>query len=184
MTMRFAIMAAAAITISAPVLAQADAAADFQARYTQLRAAMEAHDQAAIGAIMAPDYAMTDLNGETRTREQMMGARRGGRDRPAGAAPTSPAAPTDAAKPAAPRPQRQVTLTVQSATVTGPVATVVLQTKMNGTRTGDDGKPHTMEMTAVSTDTWAKVGDAWQLKASVQKSMEMKRDGEVVFSQG
>jgi hypothetical protein len=55
---------------------------------------------------------------------------------------------------------------------------------MNGSRTGDDGKPHTMEMTSVSNDTWVKVGDDWRLKASVQKSMEVKRDGEVVFSQG
>ncbi|WP_423142011.1 nuclear transport factor 2 family protein [Parablastomonas sp. CN1-191] len=173
--------AVAAVAISAPVLAQDDVKAGFETRYAQLRTAMEAHDDAAMGAIMAPDYAMTDLNGETHTRDQMrqMSARRGGPARP-----PSDQAPADGAKPASPKPERQVTLTVQSATVSGPVATVLLQTHANGSRTGEDGKPHTMEMTSLSSDTWVKAGDAWQLKASVQKSIEVKRDGEVVFTQG
>lgn len=179
MLMRF-ITAAAALAISAPILAQTDAKADFQARYTQLSEAMQARDEAAVGAILAPDYTMTDANGDTRTRDQMMGARRGGPARPAGAAPASPSDPAKAAA----RPQRQVTTTVQSATVSGPIANIVLQTQASGSRTGDDGKPHTMEMSSVSNDTWVKVGDAWKLKATVQKSIEVKRDGEVVFKQG
>lgn len=157
-----------AVVLSAPAYAQADQTAQFQDRYTALRAAMEARDADAIGKIFAPEYTMTDLRGEKRTgadmiaRMQKMGGGRGG---PGGG-------------------QRKIETKVMSANVAGDKAVVEQQLVAGGTRPGDDGKDHTMEMVMKSTDTWAKRGDAWLLVESVQTGMTVKRDGEVFFQEG
>ncbi len=176
----------AAFALAAPALAQDDAKAGFQARYTELRTAMQAHDEAAIGAILTPDYAMTDVRGDTHTRADMLagGGRMGG-GRPGGpGAARADAAKPDAAKPAdAARSERKIDQTVLSANVAGDVATVGQQLVMSGSREGDDGQPHTMEMTMLGTDTWVRQNGVWLLKASVQTDMTVKRDGDVVFHQ-
>ncbi len=174
-------LAAAAIMAAVPALADDAAKATFQARYAELRTAMQAHDEAAMGTLMTPDYVMTDIQGATHTRADMaqMGARMGGR--PGGPRP-------DAAKPAqppkdGPRPERKVEQTVLAATVTGDTAKVDQQLKMSGQREGEDGEAHTMEMTSLTTDTWVRQNGVWLLKTSVQKDMSVARDGDVVFHQ-
>lgn len=155
-----------AVILSAPASAQADQTAQFQERYTALRAAMEARDADAIGKIFAPEYTMTDLRGEKRTGADMLARmqKMGGRGGP------------DAS--------RKIETKVLSANVTGDKAVVEQQLVAGGTRAGDDGKDHTMEMVMKSTDTWAKRGDAWLLVESVQTGMTVKRDGEVFFQEG
>ncbi|MDE2411057.1 MAG: DUF4440 domain-containing protein [Sphingomonadales bacterium] len=155
----------ASIAVVAPAQAQDDAKAMFEARYAALRAAMTAHDAAAAGKILAPEYQMTDLRGETRTGAEMI--ERMGKM---------------AAR--APDPSRKVENKVLSATINGSSATVEQQLVGGGKRVGDDGAEHTMEMVMSSTDTWAKRGDAWLLVKSVQTGMTVKRDGEVFFSEG
>ena len=54
---------------------------------------------------------------------------------------------------------------------------------MSGQREGDDGKPHSMQMTMKATDVWVRQNGMWMLKASNQTEMSMVRDGEEVFSQ-
>ena len=72
---------------------------------------------------------------------------------------------------------------VLEATVTGTTAAVKQQLAAKATRPGPDGNEMTMEFEVTSNDTWVKNGDAWQLKASVQKDIVVKRDGEVFFKQ-
>ncbi|PKB19453.1 uncharacterized protein DUF4440 [Novosphingobium kunmingense] len=164
-TLALAATLASSASIAAPALAQADTAAEFEARYAALRTAMEARDAAATGAILAPEYTMTDLRGETRkgadmlARMQKMAAR-------------------------APDAARKIETKVLSATVVGDRATVEQQLVGGARRTGDDGKEHTMEMVMASTDTWARRGEAWLLVSSVQTGMTVKRDGEVFFHEG
>lgn len=164
---RLALLAALApaVMLAAPAIAQSDAAAQFQARYTALRAAMEARDTAAMGEILAPEYKMTDLRGGTRTGADML-------------------AQMQKMAARAPMAGRTVETKVMSATVTGDTAVVEQQLTGGGKRTGDDGKEHTMEMVMKSTDTWVKRGDAWLLADSVQTGMTVKRDGEVFFKEG
>lgn len=157
--------ALASVALVAPAQAQDDAKATFQARYAELRAGMEARDAAAIGKVMAPEYQVTDIRGETRSGAEMM-------QRMAQMAAR------------APDPSRKVETRVLSATVTGDSATVEQQLVAGGKRAGDDGEEHTMEMVMTSTDTWAKRGDAWMLVKSVQTGMTVKRDGEVFFQEG
>lgn len=161
-----ALIAAAAMTlIASPVLAQDDAKAQFQARYVALRAAMEAHDAAAVGKVFAPGYTMTDIRGEVHDGAEVL-------DRLAKLAGKSA------------DPSRRAATTVLSASIIGDTATVEQQLSAGGKRAGDDGQEHTMEVIAISSDTWVRQGGTWRLQKSVQKDMTIKRDGEVFFHQG
>ena len=155
----------ATVALVAPAQAQDEAKTMFHTRYAELRAGMEARDAAAIGKVMAPEYQVTDIRGETRNGSEMM-------QRMAQMAAR------------APDPSRKVETKVLSATIAGDSATVEQQLVASGKRTGDDGEEHTMDMVMTSTDTWAKRGDAWMLVKSVQTGMTVKRDGEVFFSEG
>lgn len=155
----------AVTAVAGPAMAQADAAATFAARYVELRAAMFAHDVAGVAKVMAPEYQVTDLQGETRTGADMM-------ERMAKVAAR------------APDPSRKMETKVLSVTVTGDSATVEQQLIASGKRTADDGAEHAMEMTLTSTDTWARCGEAWMLVKSVQTGRTLKRDGEVFFQEG
>ncbi|MBS0481960.1 MAG: nuclear transport factor 2 family protein [Proteobacteria bacterium] len=155
----------ASIALITPAQAQDDAKAQFQARYTALRSAMEAHDTAAVSAVFAPDYQITDLSGETHPGTDLIARMSKMAARPAD-------------------PSRHVETTVLSAAVSGNSATVQQQLVAGGKRTGDDGQEHTMEMVAESTDTWVKTGDVWKLSKTVQVSRTVKRDGEVFFHEG
>lgn len=157
--------ALATAALIAPAHAQTDAKAEFQARYTALRAAMEAHDAAAIGKIFAPDYQITDLSGDTHPGSELIERMNKMAARPAD-------------------PSRHAETKVLSATIAGNTATVDQQLVAGGKRAGDDGVEHTMEMVAQSTDTWVKTGDDWKLARTVQVSRTVKRDGEVFFHQG
>lgn len=160
-----AAIAFAATATIAPAQAQDDAKALFQARYGELHSAMAARDTATIGKIFAPEYQMTDLQGETHSGAEVL-ERMG---RMAGRTPD---------------PSRKVETKVLSATITGEAATVEQQLVVSGKRVGDDGEEHAMSMEMNSTDTWAKRGDAWILVRSAQTGMTVKRDGEVFLQQG
>ncbi|MFM5886573.1 MAG: nuclear transport factor 2 family protein [Novosphingobium sp.] len=155
----------ASTVLVAPAQAQDDAKAQFQARYGELRSALEAHDAAAMGKIIAPEYVMTDIQGGTHNAAEVM-------ERMAQMAGKSP------------DPSRKAATTVLSAVVSGDSATVEQQLAGGGKRTGDDGAEHTMEMVMKGTDSWARRDGAWVLVKSVQTGITVKRDGEVFFQQG
>lgn len=155
----------AIVALSAPAAAQEDAKAAFQARYAELRSAMESQDAAKVGALITPDYQMTDVNGQVRDFAAVMERMNKMRQAGGGGA------------------QRTSNTTVISATIAGDVATVEQKLEAGGKRMGDDGEEHTMEMIVLSTDTWVKKGDAWLLRKSDQKDMTIKRDGEEFIHQ-
>ena len=179
---------AGALTVAAAAQAAPDTKEQFQRRYTELRGAMAAHDQAALAKIITPDFTMTDVRGETHTAAevaQMEGRRGAGRaDHPRSPAGES-SAPAGPAKPdtAPPRPERKTETTVLAATVSGETASVHQQLHMAMTREGDDGTPHAIDLVIVSDDSWVHHGDAWLLQKSVQKDFIVKRDGEEFMHQ-
>jgi hypothetical protein len=175
-------LAAAPVVLAAPAIAQDDAKALFQTRYDALRTAMQTRDEAALAAIYAPDFAMTDIRGETRPRGDMRGP--GGRMGGPGGRPRPDGAPPRGSRPDGPRPERSITQIVLSASIAGPVATVEQQLVMSGKREGDDGAMHTMGMTTKTTDMWVQMDGVWRLKSSRQTAMTVERDGDVVFSEG
>ncbi len=153
--------AIAAVALASSVAAQEDPKALFQARYDAFRAAMAAQDQAAVSAILAPGYTMTDIQGEVRDASAVAAMLQ---RMPAGMG-------------------RDTKTTVLEATVTGDTAAVKQQLVAKASRPGPDGNEMAMEFEVTSNDSWVKSGDAWQLKASVQKDVVVKRDGEVFFKQ-
>jgi hypothetical protein len=153
--------ALAAVAMASSAMAQEDPKAVFQGRYDTLRSAMAAQDQAAVGTILAPGYSMTDIQGEVRDA--------------AGVATMMQRMP--------PGMGRDAKTTVLEATVSGDTAAIKQQLAAKMARPGPDGAEMTMELEVVSNDTWVKTGDAWQLKASVQKDLTVKRNGDVFFKQ-
>lgn len=152
--------AVAAIASAAP--AQDDPKALFAARYAELRAAMQAKDAAAIARIVAPDYAMTDIRGETHDAASLTKLA----DRMQGGAP-----------------DRTTEAEVLAAAVTGPTAQVRQKVNTRMTRVGPDGAPHKMEMIVLTDDTWVQIDGAWRLRTSIQKDLTVLRDGEEFFHQ-
>ena len=153
--------ALAAVVIAGSAAAQEDPKTAFQARYDSYRAAMAAKDSAKLGAILAPGFEMTDIQGNTHDASGI-----------ATLMERMPAAMTENSK-----------TTVLEATVTGDSAAVKQELAATMVRPGPDGNEMKMEMSVTSNDTWVKSGDTWLLKASIQKDLVVKRDGEVFFKQ-
>jgi ketosteroid isomerase-like protein len=150
-----------AVAIASAAVAQEDPKALFQARYDTFRAAMAAKDAAAANAVLAPGYQMTDIQGNTHDASGV-----------ATLMERMPAAMSQNSK-----------TTVLEAAITGDSAAIKQELAAKMTRPGPDGNAMNLEMSVVSNDTWVKVGDTWLLKASVQKDLTVKRDGEVFFKQ-
>lgn len=153
--------ALAAVVIAGSAAAQEDPKTAFQARYDSYRAAMAAKDSAKLGAILAPGFEMIDIQGNTHDASGI-----------ATLMERMPAAMTENSK-----------TTVLEATVTGDSAAVKQELAATMVRPGPDGNEMKMEMSVTSNDTWVKSGDTWLLKASIQKDLVVKRDGEVFFKQ-
>lgn len=159
MTSRFWLAAGlASAVLSAPALAQDDLKPLFQARYTELRSALQSGDVASARAILAPGYELTDIRGEVQNADAML--ERAGR--------------------MPPNASRKVSSEVLAVTVNGPLATVEQKLNAGMTRPGSDAA---MELELTSTDTWVRQGETWLLWRSKQTEMVVKRDGEVMFSQ-
>lgn len=161
MRMNFWLGGIVAVALASAATAQDDAKAQFQVRYDTFRAAMASKDSAAVNAILAQGYQMTDIQG---TNHDASGV--------ATLMERMPAAMG-----------RDSKTTVLEAVVTGDSAAVKQELAATMKRPGPDGNEMNLEMSVVSNDTWVKVGDAWLLKASVQKDLVVKRDGEVFFKQ-
>lgn len=150
-----------AVAIAGSAAAQEDPKAIFQARYDSYRAAMAAKDAPAVSALLAPGFQMTDIQGNTHDAS--------------GIATLMERMP--------PAMSQNSKTTVLEATITGDSAAIKQELAATMSRPGPDGNEMKMEMSVVSNDTWVKSGDAWLLKASIQKDLVVKRDGEVFFKQ-
>lgn len=158
---RIIAIAAAGIALAvAPALAEQRGSLhdDFQRRYDAMKAAMHAHDDAAMRAMLAPDFQSVDIRGQTETASQMIAE--------------VDALPTD--------PQRTSVTTIDSMADDGAAATVEQHYEMHTTRVGADGASHAIALFARSTDTWVRSHDDWLLQRSVTHEMSLSRDGQVV----
>lgn len=150
------------IAASSAAYAQDDMKAAFDARYAELSGAMLGKDATKVGAILAPEYTATDIRGETHNR--------------ADALARLDKMPPEMAKM---KPETKVLSVKQN----GDSAAVESQMTLHMTRPGDDGKDMVLDIEITADDTWVQRGGAWQLSKSVQKAMQVSKDGEVVFKQ-
>jgi ketosteroid isomerase-like protein len=151
-------LALALAAIAAPQGALADDRADFQARYAQLKAAMETRAPEQIKPLLTPDFAASDISGRAQDADAMI-------DRLA-------MIPVD--------PDHKQTTTVDSVTIAGDTAQVVQHLSAGGMRQGRDGQTHTMAFDTVSHDTWLRGPSGWLLKATETEEMTITRDGQVM----
>ncbi|MBT0666803.1 nuclear transport factor 2 family protein [Novosphingobium profundi] len=132
---------------------QSPAQAQLQARYTELKAAMESRSAPRIKAMLAPGFASTLLSGKTVDADTMIAelAR----------------VPQD--------PDRKTQTTLGPVTVSGNLA------KVEQTMTASAlVKGHAMKLIAVSDDVWEHGPQGWQLKTTTSKDMTVTQDGKVI----
>jgi ketosteroid isomerase-like protein len=158
MRARFLLVTAMAIGLGTPQIAAADTKADIEARYAQLKVAMAARDAPAIKALLAPKFQSTDVRGDTSDADEMI---------------------YDLAR-FPPNPDRKSETTVKSLTVKGDTALVEQQYDAKMPRQGPDGAPHSMEIIALSDDSWVQSPGGWLLASTVTKDMTIMHDGTVM----
>lgn len=152
--------ALATVAIVAPAVAQ-DAKAVLAPRYAELHAASEARDVAAMGKLMAPEFEMVDIRGDTHTLAEM--------------SEMMAQLPQD--------PNMKPQYEVVSASIIGASATAQTKMTIKMNREMEDGTTAALEVTILSEDSWVQRGGVWLLARQVQKDLSVSKDGEVVFHQ-
>lgn len=131
---------AALLMWGAPAHAGDDAVrADLEARYALMKAAMAAHDPAALRALLAPGFTSVDITGHSASADEVSN--------------------DVAAIKADPNKVSQTTLV--SVSVKGHTAVVVQRYDMTSLRAGPDGVMHPVHLVTLSTDTWTQVHHQW-----------------------
>jgi hypothetical protein len=129
-----------------------------QARYAEMKAAMAAHNDAAVAAILAPGFISIDTSGQSEGASQMISE-------------------VDRLQP---DPNKTSTTTLESVTQHGDTAMVEQRYDMRTTKTGPDGVHHKVELITRSTDTWVKPKATWLLQKTVTNELSYYVDGAVV----
>jgi len=123
-----------------------------------MKAAMAAHDRAAITAILAPDFASVDVSGQSKGASEMV-------------------ANVTAMKP---DPNKSSETTLISVTPAADAVVVEQRYHMKTVTTTADGTQHSVELVALSTDTWVKPADVWLIRRTVTNEASLFRDGQLV----
>jgi hypothetical protein len=129
--------------------------AALQSRYLDMKSAVDAHDGAAMAAILAPDFASVDISGRSQTASQMI-------------------AEVNAMKP---DPNRSSETTLISITPGAKAVTVEQQYDMKTIALRPNGTQHKFEMVALSTDSWVKPADVWLIERTVTTEVSYFTDG-------
>jgi ketosteroid isomerase-like protein len=130
-----------------------------ESRYADMKAAMAAHDSAAIAAILAPDFASVDVSGQSKGASERIAA-------------------VTALKP---DPNRSSETTLISVTPAADTVTVEQRYHMTTVATAADGTRHSVELVTLSTDSWVKPVDVWLIRRTVTNELSLFRDGQVVM---
>ncbi|HEX4848679.1 MAG TPA: nuclear transport factor 2 family protein [Novosphingobium sp.] len=150
------------VAVAGAAQAQEDPKAAFEARYVELRDAMMGNNKAAAERLLAADYEIIDIRGETRGRAEVM-ERMG--QMPPGMENVKPESK------------------VLKVTVKGDTANVESQMTMQMKRPDENGEEMLLDIAVISDDVWVQRGGAWVLQRSTQKELTVSRNGEVVFRQ-
>jgi ketosteroid isomerase-like protein len=132
---------------------------ELEARYADLKAAMAAHDSAAVAAIFAPDFKSVDVTGKSSGAGELI-------------------ASVNSAKS---DPNRTSETTLLSVEPAGMGLTVEQQYDMKTVKTDNGGARYNVELVTLSTDTWIKADGQWLLLQTVTKDMQLFKDGQMVL---
>ncbi|MCJ2183226.1 nuclear transport factor 2 family protein [Novosphingobium sp. 1949] len=146
------------VSAAAPAAANAAARTQLQARYTELKAAMESRSAPRIKALLAPGFTSTQLSGKTIDADAMVSE--------------LAQVPRD--------PNRHTTTTLGKVTIEGKTAHVEQTMTASATVKAKDGKSHAMELIAVSQDTWINTPKGWLMASTTSEDMTVKGDGKIL----
>jgi len=135
-----------------------DLKAALQARYAALDAAMNAHDDSAIAAILAPDFTSVDVSGRTETAARMI----------------------DEVDRLEPDPNMTSTTTLDELSRQGDTVIVQQRFDMRTTKAGPDGARRKVELDTLSTDTWVKPQAVWLIQRTMTNELSYFVDGVMV----
>lgn len=132
---------------------------ELMARYANMKAAVAAHDGAAIAAILAPDFKSVDVTGKSSGAGDLI-------------------ASVNSLKS---DPNRTSETTLLSVEPAGMGLTAEQQYDMKTVKTDNSGARYNVELITLSTDTWIKADGDWLLQQTVTKDMRLLKDGQMVL---
>jgi len=141
-----------------PAWSQPDLKATLDARYAAMKAAMAAHDHAALSALLAPGFTSIDVSGNVETANNMI-------------------ADVDALKP---DPNKTSVTTLLSVKASGDKAMVDQRYEMHTVKAGANGASQRIELVTLSADMWVNQDGGWRLGRTVTKELSYSVDGKVV----
>jgi ketosteroid isomerase-like protein len=133
--------------------------ATLEARYGEMEVAMEARDEDAVSALLAPDFVSEDVNGNRAGKDEML------RD--------LAALPKD--------PNKSSGTTLVSVERRKETAAVIQRYRMTTRKTKPDGSVQDVELVAVSRDVWLISGGRWLIQSTVTEQMDYKINGALVI---
>ena len=138
--------------------AEDDLRANLQTRYDTMKAAMNAHDDAMIRALLAPDFTSVDVDGNVATGGQMIAQVDG--------------LPRDRRKPSV--------TTLLSVTADADGALVKQRYDLKVVKRCADGIAHDLEFIALSTDRWIRPAATWLIRRTETDEVSAFRVGQLV----
>lgn len=129
-----------------------------EGRYEAMKAAMAAHDDKGIAALLAPDFVSIDVSGQSENAAQMISE-------------------VDSLKPDSQKISHTTLLSVQ---LHGNAAVVRQQYDMKTVKTAADGTKRNVELITLSIDTWVHANGIWLLLKTETRQMDYFVNGQNV----
>jgi hypothetical protein len=130
----------------------------FEKLYAELRDAMGHRDAKATASLLAPGFTSEDASGTVKSAEQMLAE--------------LSALPQDA--------KQKSQTTLLSVSIKGNVASVVQRYLMTTTKVALNGETKSIELNAVSSDTWKLIDGSWKQLRTVTEQMDYMVNGQTV----
>ena len=158
------VLAVLLIAESVPVAVRADSKNDtrkeLKAAYVRIADALKNNDPAVFEELLAPDFQVKLINGETHDREWILNYIRNN---------------AKAFK------VLKLSIKIKKLTVSGNEAIVLIEQKSSRTFNDAEGKSHRLDVGAIQQETWVKTAEGWWLRHNVElKRLYVTQDGKPI----
>ncbi len=158
------VLAVLLIAESVPVAVRADSKNDtrkeLKAAYVRIVDALKNNDPAVFEELLASDFQVKLINGETHDREWILNYIRNN------------AKAFNVLK---------LSIKIKKLTVSGNEAIALIEQKSSRTSNDAEGKSHRLDVGAIQQETWVKTAEGWRLRHNVElKRLYVKQDGKPI----
>jgi hypothetical protein len=158
------VLAVLLIAESVPVAVRADSKNDtrkeLKAAYVRIVNALKNNDPAVFEELLAPDFQVKLINGETHDREWILNYIRNN---------------AKAFK------VLNLSIKIKKLTVSGNEAIALIEQKSSRTFNDAEGKSHRLDVGVIQQETWVKAAEGWRLRHNVElKRLYVKQDGKPI----